>query len=242
MERERRRVVGRNDWDVAVEVSPSPAYSNLSTRTEKSRHSGDSEGDDHPRLDQRYLGFEIVPAGRNLGRIGCPVGQRVTHTLFGRAALDDVGDVSTPSVQPSFGQKAVKLLAGGPDEWHTFGVFFRPGSLADDHEIGPDVSVTVNAPEDDLVTSACERATLAALRAHPYRCEFHEHHPLRPMTLGLRTLSSCHRGRVLRICRRSEAAPGAEGLSGLPSDGQGRCDDAAIVTCEATSARKPEPA
>jgi hypothetical protein len=177
VERERGRVVGRNDWDVAVEVSASTARSHLRARAEKSCHSGDAEGDDYPRADQGDLGFEIVPACRDLTGLGCPVGRRVTFALLDGPTFDDVGDVGALSVQSRLCEKNVKFLPGGPEEWHASGVLFRAGSLANNHQIGPDVSVSIHAPEDDLVAGACERATLAALRTQADRCEFHERTP-----------------------------------------------------------------
>jgi hypothetical protein len=92
----------------------------------------------------------------------------VTFALLDGAAFDDVGDIGPLSFQPRLCQKNVKFLAGGPEEWHAFGVLFSAGSFADDHQIGPDTAVSIHAPEDDLVAGACERATLAVFRAHPH--------------------------------------------------------------------------
>jgi hypothetical protein len=196
VERERRRVVARDDRDVAVEATPPTAGSDLGAVPEKSCHSGDSEGDDYARADQGDLELEIVPACRDLERLGCTVGRRAIIALLEWATFDDVGDVGGLSVQPGLCEKNVKLLAGGPEEWHPFGVLFRARSFADDHQIGRNTAVSIHAPEDDLVAGACERAKLTVFRAHAYGCESPEHYASTSDTARQTPLPSCHpRGR-----------------------------------------------
>src|SRR5207245_1377167 len=161
-----------------------------------------AEADEYLRLDQGQLGFEPRTSGLELVRPWCLMDSALA-TLLELEVLDRVGDVELLALEPRFGQRLVKHLAGRTDERRALPIFLIPRLFSDEHD-----PCGGRAPAEDGLRGVAVQ--IAAGTARGSRAELAERRarwgdvaPARQRTSVARTLSrrsaraaACHPSNV----------------------------------------------